>query len=167
MQDAACLERARLKNGKIFLYTKKTGTPVYCPLPPTVVIALEGVSNTHPDYFFWDGRSERETTVKSWNRVFRKLFAMTDPPIEGGHPHRFRDTFAVSLLLNGVEGLRCLTRISLPVHREPTQREARRGHRRFTAGSSSGNRGCGGPAGRRSRIVSLGVNSHSLALDLI
>jgi integrase len=103
MQDAGCLERSRLKNGKLFLYTQKTGTPVYCPLPPTVATALKNVSNVHPEYFFWDGRSERETTVKSWNRVFRKLFAATEPAIKNGHPHRFRDTFAVSLLLSGVE----------------------------------------------------------------
>jgi integrase len=76
---------------------------VYCPLPPNVRTALENLSNAHPDYFFWDSRSERETTVKSWNRVFRKLFADADPPIKGGHPHRFRDTFAVSLLLKGVD----------------------------------------------------------------
>jgi integrase len=103
MQDAACLERARVKDGKLFLYTQKTGTPVCCPLPPDVVSALHAVPNAHPDYFFWDGRSERETTVKSWNRVFRKIFRLAKPPIEGGHPHRFRDTFAVSLLLKGVE----------------------------------------------------------------
>jgi len=109
MQDAACLERARLKDGKLFLYTQKTGTPVNCPLPPVAVRALNELSNAHPDYFFWDGRSERETTVKSWNRVFRKMFRSAEPPIEGGHPHRFRDTFAVSLLLKGVE----LTHVSI------------------------------------------------------
>jgi integrase/recombinase XerD len=103
MQDAACLESARLKNGKLFLYTQKTGAPVNCPLPPVAVSALNTLSNADPDYFFWDGRSERETTVKSWNRVFRKMFLLAEPPIEGGHPHRFRDTFAVSLLLKGVE----------------------------------------------------------------
>lgn len=103
MQDAACLERARLTDGKLFLYTQKTGTPVSCPLPPFVVTALEQLSNAEPAYFFWDTRSEGETTVKSWNRVFRKLFAAADPPIIGGHPHRFRDTFAVSLLLTGVQ----------------------------------------------------------------
>lgn len=103
MQDAACLERSRLNDQRLFLYTQKTGTPVYCPLPPDVVLALEALPNGHPEYFFWDGHSERETTVKSWNRVFRKLFAAADPPIIGGHPHRFRDTFAVSLLLQSVE----------------------------------------------------------------
>jgi integrase/recombinase XerD len=103
IQDAACLERARLSNDKLFMYTQKTGTPVYCPLPPHVVKALSAVPNDRPEYVFWDGKSERETTVKSWNRVFRKLFASTEPPIVGGYPHRFRDTFAISLLLKGVE----------------------------------------------------------------
>ena len=103
MQDAACLERKRLNDGRLFLYTQKTGTPVDRPLPPDVVTALEAVPNDHPDYVFWDGKSERETTVKSWNRVFRKLFATAKPRIVGGHPHWFRDTFAVSLLLNGVQ----------------------------------------------------------------
>jgi len=103
IQDAACLERTRLKGDKLFLYTQKTGTPVNCPLPPDAVTALEGLRSEQPEYFFWDGKSERETTVKSWNRVFQKLFATADPPVVGGHPHRFRDTFAISLLLKGVE----------------------------------------------------------------
>ena len=101
MQDAACLERSYVTDGRLFLFTQKTGTPVYCPLAPEVVTALAAVSNEHPDYLFWDAKSTRETTVKSWNRVFNKLFKTATPPIEGGHPHRFRDTFAVSLLLKG------------------------------------------------------------------
>lgn len=103
MQDAACLERSRLNGTRLFLYTQKTGTPVYCPLPPTVVEALKTVNNSKAEYFFWDGGSERETTVKSWNRIFQKLFSLADPAIVDGHPHRFRHTFAASLLLKGVE----------------------------------------------------------------
>ncbi len=37
IQDAACLERTRLKDDKLFLYQQKTGTPVYCPLPQDIV----------------------------------------------------------------------------------------------------------------------------------
>ena len=102
MQDAACLERSRVTEGRLFVYTQKTGTPVYCPLPPDLVTALDAVTNAHPNYFFWDAQSARETTVKSWNRVFIKLFKAATPPIIGAHPHRFRDTFAVSLLVKGV-----------------------------------------------------------------
>ena len=72
------------------------------PLPPDVSGALDAVKNEQTDYIVWDGKSTRETTVKSWNRVFNKLFGAAPPPIEGGHPHRFRDTFAVALLLKGV-----------------------------------------------------------------
>jgi integrase/recombinase XerD len=40
--------------------------------------------------------------VKSWDRVFKKVGERADPPVANCHPHRFRDTFAVSLLLKGV-----------------------------------------------------------------
>jgi integrase len=37
-----------------------------------------------------------------WDRVFQKIGASADPTVAACHPHRFRDTFAVSLLLKGV-----------------------------------------------------------------
>jgi len=40
--------------------------------------------------------------VKSWDRVFKKFGETADPVVPNCHPHRFRDTFAVSLLLKGV-----------------------------------------------------------------
>jgi integrase/recombinase XerD len=65
MQDAACLERARLVDDKLFLYQQKTGTPVYCPLPPLVVERLAAVPNANAQFFFYDGKSQRQSMVKS------------------------------------------------------------------------------------------------------
>ncbi len=100
IRDAVTLRRDRLAGDKLFLYTAKTGTPVWCPLPPFVVMALEAVQNASSDFFFWTGASKFETVVGDWQRALRKLFKLAG--ILGGHAHRFRDTFAVELLLAGV-----------------------------------------------------------------
>lgn len=102
MQYAACLERARLDGDKLFLNQQKTGTPVYCPLPPEVVKTVAEVENGNARYFFYDGTSQPESMVKSWDRIFRKVGQTATPVVPNCHPHRFRDTFAVSLLLKGV-----------------------------------------------------------------
>lgn len=38
--------------------------------------------------------------MKSWKRTLARIFEIAE--VKGGHAHRFRDTFAVSLLLKGV-----------------------------------------------------------------
>ena len=65
IQDAACLERARLVDDKLFLYQRTTGTPVYCPLPPIVVKRLTAVRNDNERYFFYDGVSELASSFVS------------------------------------------------------------------------------------------------------
>jgi len=99
IRDAATLPRDRVRDGKLFLYTAKTGTPVWCPLPPFVVAALEAIPASGP-YYFWTGESKPKSAVGDWQRTLRKLFRLAQVP--DGHPHRFRHTFAVELLLRGV-----------------------------------------------------------------
>jgi len=49
---------------------------------------------------FWSGVRKLEGIVRSWQTRLRKLFKLANIP--DGHAHRFRDTFAVELLLAGV-----------------------------------------------------------------
>lgn len=98
IQDAACLERARLNDDKLLLCQQKTGTPVYCPLPASVVEELRAVEN---DNLLRFGQPAAEQGQEVGPCVSEGLpdGGSANP---GCHPHRFRDTFAVSLLLKGV-----------------------------------------------------------------
>ena len=53
IRGAVTLERGRISGEKLFLYTAKTGTPVYVPLPDFVLTALEAVPKISESYFFW------------------------------------------------------------------------------------------------------------------
>lgn len=99
MRDAVTLSRDRVTKGKLFLYTAKSGTPVYLPLPPFVLDALETVARD-AEFFFWTGESKPESAASDWRRSLGGVFELAG--IRDGHPHRFRDTFAVELLLQGV-----------------------------------------------------------------
>ena len=98
--DAVTLERSRITGDKLFLYTAKTGTPVYVPLPAFVLTALEAVPKISERHFFWSGESKRDSATGDWQRALKGVF--TEAKIPDGHAHRFRDTFAVGLLQAGV-----------------------------------------------------------------
>jgi integrase/recombinase XerD len=98
IRDAATLSRNRIQGDKLFLYTAKTGTPVYCPLPPFVMEALNAIPES--TYFFWTGLSTPKTAAGIWQESLKRLFVLAGVP--DGHAHRFRDTFSVELLLAGV-----------------------------------------------------------------
>lgn len=97
--DTVALRRDRLNDSKLLLYTAKTGTPVYIPLPPVVVQALSAIDTGH-DWYFWTGNGKPVTAVAHWQRAMQSVFQLAD--VNGAHSHRFRDTFAVALLEKGV-----------------------------------------------------------------
>lgn len=98
--DAASCPIDRLIGNRLFLYTQKTGVPVYIPLPPFAVEALHACPRRSERYWFWTGVGSKDTLAGNWRRTFRRLCKIAG--VRGGHPHRFRDTLAVELLLEGV-----------------------------------------------------------------
>jgi integrase/recombinase XerD len=110
IRDAILLERHRLHGDSLLLYQAKTGTPVYVPLPSYVVKPLETLpAGPKPNrrFFFWSGNGKPKSAVADWWRAYRRLFELVDIRRPDGqlkrcHPHMFRDTFAVEMLLAGV-----------------------------------------------------------------
>jgi integrase/recombinase XerD len=98
--DVITLSEDRLKGDKLFLYTQKTGVPVYLPLPEFVLDSLREIEKSSRKYYFWTGNGKITTRVGNLARSLSALFSLAG--VEGGHAHRFRDTFAVELLQKGV-----------------------------------------------------------------
>jgi integrase/recombinase XerD len=98
IRDAVTLSKEKIEDGKLLLYTQKTGTPVFIPLPDSVLQELEKV-NPSGRFFFWSGVGNPKSAVADWQRSLAKLFALA---AISGHAHRFRDTFSVNLLKAGV-----------------------------------------------------------------
>ena len=98
--DAIALSEDRLTENKLLLYTAKTGTPVYVPLAPEAVAALAKLETNGNGRFFSTGNAKPQTARANWSRYLDTLFRLAS--VEGGRSHRFRDTFAVELLVAGV-----------------------------------------------------------------
>jgi integrase/recombinase XerD len=69
------------------------------PLPPTVVEALGRLTPNDCGRYFSTGNARPQTARANWSRYLDKLFKLAE--VENAHSHRFRDTFAVSLLEKG------------------------------------------------------------------
>jgi len=64
------------------------------------VTALAATPRFTESFYFWSGIGKLESIVRSWQTRLRRLFKLAN--LLDGHAHRFRDTFAVELLLAGV-----------------------------------------------------------------
>ena len=79
--------------------TAKTKVVVFVPLPDFVIAALDAVRRRN-GYYFWSGASRKSSVCDTWRKRLSPVFEAAAIP--DAHPHRFRDTFAVELLLAGV-----------------------------------------------------------------
>ncbi len=97
--DIVTLSPGRIQGGRLFLCTAKARTPVYCPLHDVILRALDSIPITG-QHFFWTGQSMPKTAISHWQCELADVFEKAK--VENGRAHRIRDTFTVSLLLQGV-----------------------------------------------------------------
>jgi len=108
IRDAVTLQRDRLDNDdRLMLRRAKTGVAVLVPLPPQIAQRLRDLHSDNPRYFFWTGNGLPKSAVADWQRALRRVFDLADLKHADGikkrcHPHQFRHTFSVELLLAGV-----------------------------------------------------------------
>ena len=109
--DASGLRPEKIEDGKLFLYSQKTGTPVRIPLPPDLLQDLCHLKLVGGFYFAVES-SDPMNIAEYYRRRLNKVAiaaGLAHPRKKGSprtkhaiHPHRFRDTFAVRLLEKGV-----------------------------------------------------------------
>ena len=99
--DAATLARSSVHaGGELVLRRSKSGELVTVLLPVEVLAALDAIAQPERAHYFWTGISAPATVASYWRT---RLHAVAvDAGVEGFHPHRLRDTFAVELLLGGL-----------------------------------------------------------------
>ncbi|MGC1649554.1 MAG: tyrosine-type recombinase/integrase [Candidatus Sulfotelmatobacter sp.] len=111
IRDAVTLERSRLgDDNRLMVRRAKTGVPVMLPLNPTVADSLRNIPagpRPNPRYFFWSGNGDPKSAVADWQRALRRLFDLAEIKHPDGtpkrcHPHMFRHTFSIELLIDGV-----------------------------------------------------------------
>ncbi len=89
VRDVVTLKKDRIQNGNLYLRTAKTGTDVYCPLPPVVITALSQIGSKN-GFYFWSGESKPKSAVRNYQRALKTLFELAKTPRV--HAHLFRRT---------------------------------------------------------------------------
>ncbi len=109
IRDAVTVEKSALgKDDRLILRRAKTGVPVMLPLHPGIATYLRSMMpHSNERYFFWSGNGNPKSAVADWQRSLRRLFKLADLKHPDGkpkrcHPHMFRHTFAIEMLVKGV-----------------------------------------------------------------
>lgn len=97
--DATACSVEQLVDKRLRVYTQKTGQHVHIVLPDFVIRALETTPRKSERFWFWSGHGQIKTQIKNWQRFLVDLGERAK--VSDFHAHRFRDTFAVKLLLDG------------------------------------------------------------------
>jgi hypothetical protein len=90
--DTVKLSANPINGNELFLYTQKTGVPVNCILPDSVLMELEQTARSSEGHFFWTGKSKLHSAIgkcsadfKDWlpwqgsTRVMRTAFVTPSP----------------------------------------------------------------------------------------
>lgn len=104
ISDAIMLSRDRVREGRITLFTQKTGGHIFLPVPKELSEALEMLPPPRGDgrdrgYFFWNGIISRRAALGVAERTLTRVFK--NAGVRGAHAHRFRHTLATEILTRG------------------------------------------------------------------
>ncbi|MCU1337086.1 MAG: phage integrase family protein [Bryobacterales bacterium] len=104
ISDVAMLGRDRVTDGRILLYTHKTGNHVFLPITLELQAALASLpdprgAGSNPQNYFWNGVMGKRAVVDTASRTLAAVFKKSKVP--GAHAHRFRHTLATELLARG------------------------------------------------------------------
>jgi len=86
------------------LYTKKSGKPVFLPIPEFLKDALDNLplpkgTERASKRFFWSGNGITRAFIRGVTRTLALVFEISG--VEGAHAHHFRHTLATALLEKG------------------------------------------------------------------
>ena len=104
LRKGAVSRDAEKNTWRVFLYTQKTGDPVFLPIPESVKLVLDALPlprNAAQDcpYYFWNGQTSRRAVVGIAERTLTAVFKKSG--VKGAHAHRYRHTLATRLLEQG------------------------------------------------------------------
>lgn len=101
ISDAVTMRRDRLNvaTGDLFMRTMKTGYPLFLQLNRAAVDALTALPDRGSCFFWYQGSGVLHSHLEMARRMIKRVAELAG--VKDAHPHRFRDTFAKELLVNG------------------------------------------------------------------